>query len=311
MYDPAAVQFYDIAHSGAHLRSIANFLRSADCAELEHFQLRSFVVLAPDDEARSAAELALAELGVLDFPIVVATQLPTYVGPLDVVLVVSQRGTDLELEHALSSASGRGATTLLIAPSGAPLIDDASDRVTIIPGLPNSPEVAISQVCAAVLGVSWLVQLGVRCASEQLDELADAVDDELTRVAPDRDPSVNLAQQLRESLDGHRILHTGHGALARLLATYWTAHGLLSAALSISDLPQALPRLQQAAPDVFYDPFEDGPAEVLPLRVVVWGAHAQASSQAIVQECTPPAASRHEEVFRLLVRGLAVTALTD
>ncbi|MDU0478863.1 hypothetical protein QVA66_06380 [Staphylococcus chromogenes] len=307
MYDAAAVRFFDIAHEGARLRAVAGVI-----PDLREETVRSLVVVTGDHMSRRAAELAIAASGPARFPMSVCAELPPFVGPLDLVVVATARGADPVLEQALSQAASRGAAVFLVAPGGCPLAEDASTRVQVLPGLPTSTATSPSQIFGTVYGLVTSTACGAHCAAEELELIAHNVDDELTRVAPDRDASVNLAANLNEFVQGARIIHTaapGFGALADFMASYWTSAGLVSASLSLTELQEAYPRLNDGAADIFYDPFEDEAPAVLPLKIVVWGAAEAGLPGAIAQDCAPSAESEAIRLLRLLVRGLAVTAI--
>lgn len=312
MYDPAAVRFYDIAHEGAHIRAISSFLTDGGFADLDGLAPRSLVVVARDDMSRLAAEVGVGLLRA-SFAITIVAELPEYVGPLDIVVVVSTAGADAKAEFALSTAASRGCPVFLVAPPNCPLAEDASTRVTVLPGLPTTAAASPCRIIATLVGLVCVVQQGARCGAEELELLAQHVDDELARVSPDRDASINEAQLLLDFVAGARVIATGGDEacepLARLIAGWWTAHGLVCAHLSKPELAHAGENLWGEAPDIFYDRFEEDAPAVLPLKIVVWGAADAGLPHAIAQHCAPAAAGGKESLLRLLVRGMAVTAL--
>ena len=90
-YDRETVRFFDVAHEGAQLRAVAGALPQIE--RLRGMQPRSLVVVATDQLAAAAARAAVALCEPLALPVIVADQLPAYVGPLDVVLIVGERAS--------------------------------------------------------------------------------------------------------------------------------------------------------------------------------------------------------------------------
>ena len=110
--------------------------------------------------------------------------------------------------------------------------------------------------------------------------------------------------------DGARVLHTGVDrdwtAVAELISSLWSSRGLASGWTTPEELPTAL-RDMPAQPDVFHDPFLDGPSTVLPLKVIVWGAETTDLANATAVEAPASGLGHLGQVHRLITRGFAVT----
>lgn len=315
-YDLAAMRFYDIAHEGAQVRSIASQLSDPLSGRLEGMDARSLTVLVQGGLSIAACRWALALLEPHRVPITVARTLPNYVGPLDVVLVISEGGAEPELEQAVSVATARGSEVIVVAPANSPLESEASSSVYFLPALPGVEAPSPARACAAVWAIAQLLQGRRECAVEQLELLADAMDAELAQVAPDRDPLVNPAFELSLFAEGAQVIHTGDSpvtcALAEVISYAWTASGRVSAHLDTIDLAQAQAARPASADDLFRDPYLDDAPAVLPLKIVVWGPEQSGwpNSRAQSVETAPGHnSSAIEQTMLLLVRGLAVTAL--
>lgn len=265
-YDRETVRFFDIAHEGAQVRAVISALPLL--AGLAGSTPRSVVVLATDYLSAAAARCAVALAGPVRWPVVVAHDLPSFVGPLDVVLVVGDAPEAETATRALAAAAGRGAETVLAGPADGPLVEDAPSATVVLPSLPAAEGASPLRTVAAVTAVLRVL------AGEPLDEaVADAVDDELRGLSPERDVAVNLARQLRVFAAGARVIHTGYSApgaaVAELAATLWSSRGLPSGFVGREDLAAALEDTSTPADDIFHDPYLDGPA--VPVKTIVWG----------------------------------------
>lgn len=332
-YDAETVRFFDVAHEGAHVRAVTE--AASLLAGLEGSTPRSVVVLVTDAIAEAAAQCAVAVLGYDRAPVTVTRSLPEFVGALDVVIVVGDAPDAESATRQLNAAAGRGAEVILAGPAGGPVVEDASTRVIQLPTPPTalgaSPLRTIAAIAAVITTLDGAVSL--------IDGLADAIDKELTGLSPERDVSVNSARQLREFIAGSRVLHTGYTpvgvAVAKLIATLWSARGLPSGFVGREDLGPTLEASfrngdsaaesnPQADPnDIFYDPFIDGPPAEVPVKTIVWAQrepHLAGARAEYVEDDTmnsiPTAAGAHgadahhlAAALKLIVRGLATTAL--
>ena len=166
---------------------------------------------------------------------------------------------------------------------------------------------------------------------ETLEDLAAAVDRELAQLSPERDATTNPGRQLREFIDGARIIHSCvldpysyserrehvqlDALVARMAATIWAVHGLPSAYVDPAELRRALDRDSDSSPanDLFYDPFIDGDGAdgaLVPLKVVFWGQEeANLPNSLAVRSIDPdPGLGHLARSLQLITRSFAATA---
>ncbi|MCK7637699.1 hypothetical protein [Corynebacterium pygosceleis] len=310
-YDTDAVRFFDVAHEGAQVRAVAGAVGNGDLDALVGIRPRSVVIVAGDLVSERAAHLALALRSPLRQPMLVTDVLPSYVGPLDVVIIASGHADDPVRARAMSSAVDRGCPTVLIAPGRGPLAGDAPGRVAVIPEPPTVQATSPARVTATVDAVLDLLEQDRTLVVESLHRVADEIDAELVALRPERDELVNPARELRGSVEGRRVIHTaGHtvgAAVASVVAAIWDCSGLPGTVIPQPELGLALPALRRGEADLFHDPYlDDGPA-VLSLRIVVWAAEDTSLPEAIAQGCGEPAPGRLAGALRLTTRGWAAS----
>lgn len=304
-YDPLAVAFYDIAHSGALVRGVANAV--ADKAE--RVEARSVVLLAADELSAEIAQLALALREPLRCPVVLARKMPSYIGALDVVVALSEKAEDEQFSESLSVAATRGASIVLLCPEG-PMLDDAPEALIIdpLPGVEGPFPLRALAGCLAVIDLATGTSPEM-CASA-LEQIADEVDREMLSLSPERDLAVNPARTLAEA--SGRIIHVGANpasmALARVVATLWTMAGKHASALEAMEMAMSRAKLVGSAvaeQGIFYDPFLDEGTGA-PLETQLWDIHLQSPEipgGPLLENVTPQAVP-----FVLLARAFAATA---
>lgn len=321
-YDRETVRFFDVAHEGAQIRAVAGAL--PELIRLRGASIRSVIILAPDHLPRVAAQFAVAERSPLRVPVVVTDTLPAYVGALDVVTALSDRGDDPRLARDLITADRRGAATVLAGPSRGPLLEDTPDDTVVIPALPTVAGFSPSRAIATVLAVLDVLEEGDVPISDKLAGLADNVDAELSVLSPERDESVNPGRQLRSFVEGARVLHTGAPAsgdgdgdvgvhVAELAAHLWNAAGLTSGFADPADFPAALgDEPESVADSIFHDPFLDGPEGTVALKTIVWAAAASSLPRSfpVRVDTAAPTLGRLDVALRLIVRAQATPAYT-
>lgn len=327
-YDTEAVRFFDVAHEGAQLRAVA---QAGDLlAGLRGAAPRSVVVLATDAVSEAAAECAVALSDYGRAPVMVTRTLPEFVGALDVVVVGGEAPDAETVTRQVAVAANRGADVVLAGPSGGPVVEDAPRGAVALPAPPTADGASPLRTLAAVL----FVCAELSGTPVEGGDLADAVDEELRQLSPERDTTVNLARQLREYSDGARVLHTGYSpagaAVARLIAALWSARGIPSGFVGREDLAAALEQSGDTAgssgasgtDDLFYDPFIDGPTAHVPVKTIVWaqrdphmlGARAEYVDDSygggdVAGEAGDAGGIDLSGALRLIVRGLAATAM--
>ncbi|AGF71749.1 hypothetical protein [Corynebacterium halotolerans] len=311
-YDRETVAFYDVAHEGAQVRTVAGVLDQL--AGLYGLNPRSVVVLPTDQVSHAAARFVTAVRSPLRLPVVVTDTLPGYVGALDVVIAVGDRGEDPELSQALLTAARRGAVTILAGPAQGPILEDAPDDCVIVPASPTAVGPSPSRAITVVGTVLDLLEEDPDLVGQRLQEVADAVDAELEQLSPERDELVNPGRQLRAFVEGARVLHTGRSrlgrALAEIVATIWSTKGLPSGFVEADELGTALAAgpAAPAADDIFHDPYLDGPAVVLPLKTIVWAEEEAGLAHSLAVHCESPGLGDSASALKLITRGFAATA---
>ncbi|WIM68261.1 hypothetical protein QP027_02340 [Corynebacterium breve] len=311
-YDVETVRFFDVAHEGAQLRAIAGACEQL--ADLYGMQPRSVVIVATDQIAKATARFVVQQRSPLRLPVVIADVMPAYIGALDVVLFVGDVADDETLSRSLITAGHRGATVILAGPARGPILEDAPSDAVVLPALPTVAGASPVRGIAAVGAVLDCLDEDAAIVSQRFSDLADAVDEEIQQLSPERDETVNPARQLRGYAQGARIVHSGFRrtgmGVAELIASVWSARGLASSYVSPAELPQALEQTG-AQNDIFYDPILDGPNELVPLKAVIWAEEEAPLSHARVENCAPSGLGDAATALRLAVRGLAATALQD
>lgn len=311
-YDRETLKFFDVAHEGAQLRIMARAVQ-----QLEHLRgtnPRSIVVIATDQFAYAAVNALIELRAPLPLPILVTSELPGYVGALDVVVVVGDASDSEAASRALMSATRRGAETVLAGPARGPLIDDAPDGSMIIPSLPTAAGPSPMRAFGGVAAVLDSVTQPVEVIGERLSVIAADVDGELEILSPERDASVNVARQLREFSTAARIIHTGFdatgAAVARAAAHIWSARGIPSGFVERNELASATEDAAgTAGVDIFHDPFIDGGEVLLPVRTVMWNRAETIGAHSRSESCEPSTAGEDSTAARLIVRALATTAM--
>ncbi|KQB87541.1 hypothetical protein [Corynebacterium lowii] len=309
MTTPSAemMRFYRVAYEGAQVRTAAQL---TEVPELVGHRPRSVVVIATDTIAEASARLLMALKAPLRVPVVVARTLPSYIGALDTVVIVGSRAEDEEAARAMSVAASRGATVVYAGPAEGPLREDAPERAVLLDAPQAAPALSPARTLAAVGTVIDLMEEDPHLVATRLHHLADAVDEEVERVHPQREEVVNPARQLRSWCAGAQIMHTGHGpiaqAIAEVAARVWSAYELPSGVAEPQELAGAT-----AQRDPFFDPFLDAAPAVLPLKVVVWTS-PEALIPGGLEQNTPAAAQGHTaEALCLIARALAATVPLD
>lgn len=321
-YDRETVRFFDVAHEGAQLRAVGEAL--PQLRELAGLHARSLVVLATDQVALAAARCALALAGPLEVPVLVEHTLPGFIGALDVVLVVGDAAARDSDVRALSTAAARGAETVLAGPARGPLVNDAPQSTIILPALPTAAGPSPARTIAAVTAVYDALHPRGRAeaiTAETLEVLAGDVDAELQALSPEREEAVNPARQLRAFAEGARVVHSGTTpvgrAVAQLVAELWSTRGLPSSFVDAEELPLALEFAATGAEapsdDIFYDPFLDGPRELVPLKTVLWAQPPAAAAATVpnsrAESVEEAGLGDTAQALRLIARAYAATAL--
>lgn len=312
-YDRETVRFFDAAHEGAQLRAVAQ--ASSALEQLRGMRPRSVVVVGADQVALAAARAVAHLRAPLPLPVVVTSEVPDYVGPLDVVVVVGDTPDQLGTLRSLASAAGRGAETVLAGPASGPLVDDSPDATLSIPALPTTAGSSPLRSFGAVAAVLDALDQPGELLARRWETVADEIDQEVEALSPEREESVNAARQLRAFVAGARVVHAGFDAcglaVAQVASQVWTAHGI-PAGFAGSDEFEAAMAEAPAAEDFFRDPFIDGDVGGgAPVRAVVWNYSGTVPAGSRGEACEPSDVGAEGTAARLIVRALCATVMDE
>jgi len=251
------------ALAGAQVRSTAEQLAGGPSFD----RPRALVVVG----GTAAVEAALLAALIGDqspAPVVAATGLPGWVGPLDVVVVLAGAVDDIAAAEAAAQAARRGARVVVRAAAEGPVAAAAGaaliePHVSVVEALAGPARLTVLTAVAAAAGLYPAPDFGA--AADQLDAMAMACH-------PSSEFFVNPALTLAEHLSAGTPLLIGTDPVADALAAHaasslaglgGSAGSWLSsaqAALSPPVLARAAGRgvgaSGQAANDIFWDPYE-------------------------------------------------------
>jgi hypothetical protein len=227
--------------------------------------------------SRGAAEtagllLAAAMGGSSAAPIVVASEVPPWIGALDVLVVAGDDAVDPVLVSAASTGTRRGARVIVVAPQGGPLQDVAAGRAVVLePRLQVPDDFGLARYFSAGLAILQMVDPGMRV---DIAGLADLLDAEALRNSAGRELFTNPAKSLADRMSGRDVVLCGDNAAVLTLARHAAAVLLRVghqpvAAVGLADLVVALHGgiVSGAAnyeTSIFHDEELDGP---LPTRI--------------------------------------------
>lgn len=259
---------------GAQMRATAAALDEGVLEPLrEEHPPRTVIWVASRGAAEAAGAMLSAALGgSTAAPIVVASEVPPWIGALDVMVVAGDDPADPVLVAAAASGIRRGARVVVAAPDEGPLREVAAGRAVVLaPRLLVSDEFALVRYLAAGLATLHVVLPGM---SVDLAELADALDAEALRNSAGRELFTNPAKSLAERMSGRDVVLAGGNPASVALARHVGAILLRVAQQSVAtvglaDVLVALRRGLASGPtnyesSIFHDEEIDGP---LPARV--------------------------------------------
>jgi Bacterial phospho-glucose isomerase C-terminal SIS domain len=257
------------ATAGAQVRSAAHGAVEAGVGALSGHRPRALVLVRRPGVSGAAAEVLSALLGpACPVPVVIADEVPSWAGALDVVWAHTADATDAELADGVGRAVWRGAEVVLSAPDDGPVAAAGAGRVRLVePRIPVPPGLDLPRALAVGLAVVSALDLLPNSLDPELDGLADQLDAEAERNQPGYEPFMNPAKTLALQLDGHTPLLWGTDAAAAAVAAHGAAAlvthaGVVAHADDIGRAAQAtgLRRALDLAArdrDVFHDPFAD------------------------------------------------------
>jgi hypothetical protein len=269
-------------------------------------------------------------------PIVVASEVPTWIGALDVLILAGDDPGDPALVSAAATGVHRGARVVVVAPYEGPLRDATAGRsVSLAPRLWVRDDFSLVRYLAAGLAVLQVVDPGLRV---DLAALADDLDAEAFRNSAGRELFTNPAKSLAERMSGRDVVLAGDNAGTLALARHGSAILLRIAhqAATAVGLADALVALHGgmggssgATESIFHDEQIDGP---LPARVRTFVLATDAERPVVVARVSglddvdvinaedvpqvsdepaaavPPATGRPEQQLAMLAVRLEMTA---
>ena len=260
----AAALLPSAALAGAQIRSTAEQLAGRPAFE----RPRAFVVIG-GTAAVDAALLAALLGDQSPAPVVPATMLPGWVGPLDIVVVLAGAVDDMAAAEAAAQAQRRGARVVVRAAAEGPVAAAAGSaliepQVSVVEALAGPARLTVLTAVAAAAGLYPKPDFGA--AADQLDALAMACH-------PSSEFFVNPALTLAEHLAAGTPLLIGTDPVADALAAHaarslaglsGTAGAWLSSAQAAGSPPvlaratgRSVGESGQVTNDIFWDPYED------------------------------------------------------
>lgn len=267
----AGGQLRSAALAGAQVRSTAETAAEVGMDALTGSRPRALVFLTRPGVGRAVSELLIALLGdSCPAPLVRAGSLPSWVGPLDVVLAHTDDPGDPVLAESIDRARRRGAQLVLTAPAEGPVAAASAGTALLLPSrVPTPPGFAFHRALAA--GLLVLNALGL--LRTDLDVLADELDREAERDQAGYESFVNPAKALALRLADRTPVLTGLDPVAAAVAEHAVdvLGGFAGVVAAATDYPQLAgrPALHRAAvtqsasaADIFADP-DDTPGGLL------------------------------------------------
>lgn len=290
------------ATAGAQVRSAAHGAQEAGVADLGGTRPRALVLVRRPGASTSSSALLAALLGpACPVPVVVTDSVPSWIGPLDVVLAHTDEATDVELADSVARSVRRGAEVVLSAPADGPVASAGAGRMRLVePRIPVPPGLDLPRALA--VGLAVLRALGLLGAplDPAMDVLADLLDEEAERNQPGHEPFMNPAKSLALRLAEHTPLLWGTDPLAAAVARHAAASlathagvvahaGDVGEGVAATGLLRALDRTGGAR-DVFHDPFDDPPegSEAPPPRLVLVATGEDDPVQAVLRRTGRP-----------------------
>ena len=256
--------------AGAQVRATAAALDEGDLDALKSDEPpRTIIWVAGRGNAETAGTMLAATLGgSVAAPIVVASEVPPWIGALDVLILAGDDSGDPALVSAAATGVRRGARVVVVAPYEGPLRDATAGRsVSLAPRLWVRDDFSLARYLAAGLAVMHVVDPGQRV---DLAALADELDAEAFRNSAGRELFTNPAKTLAERMSGRDVVLAGDNAATLALARHGAASLLRIAheAVAAVGLADALVALHggmggESGPDheesIFHDEQIDGP----------------------------------------------------
>ena len=277
LHDPAALLAADTAGlvsaascAGAQVRAVSTQLTVLRRSE----RPRAVVVVGPSAPADTSMLAALLGDRAVA-PIVAGAELPGWVGPLDLVVVLAGTREDEQSAVAAAVARHRGAVVVARGAADGPVATAAQE--SLLPAELAVPEgLAAPARIALLAGAAALAGMG---PDPRLPELADLLDQLTLAVHPRAESFTNPAVDLAEYLHGGVGVFVGSDPLADAVACHAAAVFTDIAGLAATEVASPRAAVSPAlfarmadGPGLFDDPFTDPFADGLaapPIRPVL------------------------------------------
>lgn len=252
--------------AGAQVRATATAVDEGALAPVTTGERpRSVIWVAGRGAAESAGAILAATLGgSAAVPLVTVSEVPVWIGPLDVLVVAGDDPADPALVAAAATGVRRGARVIVAAPYAGPLRDATAGRAAVLaPRLPVPDEFGLCRYLA--VGLATLAAVGASSTAD-LAELADDLDAEALRNSAGREVFTNAAKSLAQRIVGRSAVLAGDSGATLALARHCAAvllrigHRVVAAA-ALVDALAALHGAGAAVDDVtalFHDDEIDG-----------------------------------------------------
>ncbi|WP_278315410.1 tobH protein [Lolliginicoccus levis] len=270
------------ALSGAQTRAVDTAVAEGALARLPGSRPRALVIVARRAVPIAASHLVLdAVAAELSFPAIVVDHAPTWIGPLDVIIVMGDDPGDPAMVAAVDRAVRRGCGVVVATPSEGPMrAAGAPHAIAMPPRVPVPEMFATCGYASTVLAVLRHIGPGEAVASIALHAIADVLDDEALRGHPEREVLGNPAKSLASKLLDHRVVFAGDAPGDQVLARHAASAmlrvgGMVAASASLPEVVEVLDQLAArpaAATEIdpiFHDPEIDGPIGAEPVKIMI------------------------------------------
>ncbi|MCI4676817.1 TobH protein [Candidatus Mycolicibacterium alkanivorans] len=210
------------ASAGAQVRATAAAVEEGALESVTGHRPRTLIWVAGRGPAETAGTMLAASFsGIAAEPIVVASESPPWIGPLDVLVVAGDDPGDPALVSAAATAVRRGAGVVVAAPYEGPLRDATAGRTAVLaPRLWVPDEFGLCRYLAAGLATLQAVDPGLQT---NLTALADELDAEALRNSAGREVFTNPAKALADRMTDRQVVLAGDCVATLALARHAAA----------------------------------------------------------------------------------------
>ncbi|MBV8932646.1 MAG: hypothetical protein JOZ47_15175 [Kutzneria sp.] len=285
------------ASAGAQVRSVVEAAEESDVTAFVRGQPRALVLVTRPGVGVAAAEALLAVLTpACPVPVVVTDSVPSWIGPLDVVVSHTEDPGDAVLAESIDRAARYGARVVVTGTEEGPVAAAAAGQALLLPPrVPVPTGFGFPRAFAA--GVVVVSALGLLDVDPRM--VADEMDREAERDHPMHESFINPAKSLALRMIDRTPLLWGLDPVATAVAAH-AAHVLAGHAGQVCDVvgyqqAASRPALHRAAvrscsaDGLFDDPVEEpgGQPRVMLLAV---GTGSAADAARVVAKDTLPGA---------------------